>query len=595
MINKAILIENIKRLLAIPIYFLIMIIAFAILPLHTTRDYYSTAWQVYHIIHHQNIFIVSSMVTMPLILAIFLHPFHFDKKVAINFYSLPIKKAELFLTNLATGLIFITALVLIVSVALLIPFNYSIEVHLSWESAIQDFTHDFSGTFLFFLRTLLGFIFYYAMFTLAMSLSANRLVGILFSIALMGFTFAATSFIYIISYLYIFGHPGFDDNQFISAVFSNPALLWTIIRGDLAISPFIIAYIILTFIFIILGYLATQKRRLEQVGTGMTFKWIENICTFLFSFFGAVISAAFLTALLESIIGIYIGLILGFLIFFIIGQMILEKSLQIKHRLKLLIPNAIIIVVLYGVFNFLHIFMAGYINRIPDINEVYAIEVDRNWFWDEEIRTLRKIRDEDAIRLAAILHESILESRSEYGAIPLQRMVGINRGIRFELIYHLHNGEVVHRAYYVPFDITHTEPFINLFSNDTVILRNFLTLTGVFDLSLVTVQLERLTENEFGWWNTEIKETQNITMNDTRLEPLIEAAREGLLKQTRQEVVTAEDGRNVLPLPRYQITLSIQTIENNIRFFSGDWVNIRIEYADQILELLEIELPNEAN
>ncbi|MCL2610635.1 MAG: hypothetical protein FWE02_03050 [Defluviitaleaceae bacterium] len=613
MINKAMLKENIKRLIAIPMAFLIVTIAFSILPLHI-GDRVSALYWAFDLFHHQNFLLIMSTVLMTLILAVFLHPFYFDKKAAVHFHSLPATKAELFFTNLATGFIFILGFTLIISLLLLIPFHYG--TNNTWSRA-YEFSHTFSGVVFFFLRTLLGFIFYYTMFTLAINLSANRLVGVLFSAALMGLSLSISFFIYIIAYLYIFGHPGINQNFLtLSAIFTNPAMLGlAILDQGISTANIITTYIVLTVVFIAIGYFVAQKRRLEQVGSGIPFKPLENICIFLFSLFGAIISAMFFLAMMESIIGLYVGLVIGFLLFFIIAQTVLEKSIQIKHRLKLLIPNAIIMVILYFIISFSHIFMAGYINRIPQLNEIYAIELD-NWWHGEEHRNSRKIRDEEAIGLATIFHEKILSTRAEYGNIPLQRIIGRNPfEQRFEIRYHLHNGEELHRVYYLPFEVAYSEESINFDSHEAVILRSFSTLNGVneFEIGLIRIRLDRLIPREDDIFNHRRYEHEQVkqvvlSMSDDRIEPMLEAIREAVIVDSihwlqRNTMITAyhleiPSASYVPPVPLspYNLTIEIQTLQNltyphHQSWWQNDWIDLDIKYAQQILEILELEIP----
>ena len=578
-INKAIFIENMKMFFLIPVVFIAVFLIFLVMPLHTDSNLYGVAYEANEILNGRNIIYVVSMFLFPLLMAIFINGFNFNKAWANAYNSFPVNRRIIFLTNYSSGILLIIASLVIVSLFLLIPFDYL------WGAPV----HSPFRVFVFFIRSVIVFSFYYSIFTLTMTLSGNSLVGILFSAALNVLPISINILILLVSEIFILGHPGTHGPNMAILISTIPLVY----SNRLGLNFITIAYIVQTIAFIAFAYFANKKRKAEKASSGVVFEWLENICIFMFSLFGAVITPLAFVLLFRNVVAFHLGIFTGYIIFFLLGQIILERSFVIKQRLKLkiILPNILILILVYVVINFSNFFFAFYVQRIPNASNIESVDVHlfghhsslflshRN----EEIRDIRAITDGETIELVRELHRDILRNRDIRFSSLYELFVERRGDDTFvtTISYTLTNGRTVTRMYEIFEDSIPDDFAYELLSDDSFILRDFILLMEEFesDITNLIIHLDRMERGPHGWWSTEMIEFLSIYYDNPNIEDILSELRSATLKDMRNRI------RNENEEQKYSLFIVIYSEYH----WQTTIINIDIENAYDFINLLDFE------
>ena len=589
-INKAIFIENIKMFFLIPVVFVAIFLVFLIIPLHTTDNFQQVGSLLREILTGRNTLYMISVALFPLLMALFINGFNFDRAFTNAYNSFPVNRRIIFLTNFVSGLSLIIISLAVISLFLLIPLSYE---RLPFEGFSFFHGHTPFGVLIFFIRSVIIFSFYYSLFTLTITLSGNMLVAILFSAALSVFPFAAHLLILAISELFILGHPGISVTT-MHHIITFIATMPLFYHDRIGFNIFPLMYLIQIIAFIVLAYFANKHRSAEKASTGVVFGWLENICIFLFSLFGAVTTPIVFGLLFGNIIAFHVGIFLGFLIFFILGQIILEKSFNIKNRLKLkiIIPNFLILIIGYVLINFSSFFFTFYVNRVPSLSTIESADIGlfgRNplFFMDYELRETRLITNEETIQLIRELHEEILQNRNIKFFEVYDFFTQRQRGTTFQIpiIYNLTNGRTVTRVYTI-FENSIPEDFGYKLSNDkNFILRDFTLLIPHLEdeISEIVVTLFRLTRTSAGWYDHYQSEIVSIYYDDPNFTYILEALRNAAVENAREELRLRFN--NDVREETYRITASLFGEYN----WQNTFINMHIENSIEFADLLDFE------
>jgi len=441
----------------------------------------------------RNIFMNFATVVIPFVTAMCVFSYAFSRKAAIAFHSFPINKSQLFITHIVAGLIlmlvplFLLCLVLLMPPIQVLPGFY---VHGQWVHNIKwyrvtlfpnglifgDTINTFPIVAGFFMRSVVSYVFYFILFTLAISVSGNRIIAILLSGVIpfipVGFYGLGRTVIE----NYVLGFPSrlrpFESLYFVM-YYTNPTS-WqhffhyrTHIGSSITplaqpLHPYFISYILIGLAMLVIAYLCFHKRRQEKIGDSIVFLPLKKILIFLVSMGGMIVIGTVLTFATQSgRIGLYIGYVIGFAISFFIAQMFAETSLQVWSKIRLLPVFGGIMLGLYLLmFGITHIGLRSYINYVPQRENISGVLLDT---WNGiplDIPTDLFVTDQQSIDIVVEFHERILADqevnrmRWRYIGGSLLYFSGGHlpgRQVSPQFIaYRMDDGRIVRRFYLVP-------------------------------------------------------------------------------------------------------------------------------------------------
>jgi len=414
------------------------------------------------------------MVLAPFCVVMALYPYHFSERATTAFYTFPITKRQLFWTNFTAGTTLMIVPLFIMCLFLLIPIfrtqwpDYTIDafssMSRSWRSNVWlpptifpdglehgQVVNSVWRVVTFFGRNVVGLMFFFGVFLLAVSLAGSRLISILLCAALPFVPLGVHGLIYGMSALYLFGihWEVLSDGIARTMEYTLPVGTWPLIiegRGthESGIWLYSVIYIAIAAVVFVLAYMCSRMRRHERTGDSVVFSKFKNAMVFALSMGGMVAMGAFLVALFNGRIWWYIGFVLGFALMFVIGQMIAEKAFDIRHKLKLLIPFGGIMLGAYVlVFLIMTAGMLPGVNRVPDSARVESVSWGRRSSF---------ISDPEIIDRTIEIHREILNNR-----VYLRRAqnndrflnFGMMHGSAFSIIYRMNDGSYIRRNYFL--------------------------------------------------------------------------------------------------------------------------------------------------
>jgi len=454
LINKPLLIEQLKRFWLISALSFVAYLLTVIVPLLNARPS-NQHFMIRDILSMQHPMLIVAIVIVPFCVVMALSTFHFNGTSALAFYSFPITKKQLFLTNFATGTILLILPLILMSIFLLIPIYTPSTTH-NWANDMLPPTpgtiiNTFPVVTRFFIRMAISFIFYFGVFTLAASVAGNRVISILLCMILPFIPTALLALVLGAASLYIFGVSDMHFDQLMTSTISytNP-LAWSVSRTPFSISYYIV-YIAIAIALFCIAYVCSYSRKLERTGDSVVFIALKNVLVFLLSILGMIAMGAFIMYLTNSRIGLYFGFMLGFVLAYFIAQMIAEKTFNIKHKAKTLLPYSIIILGLYTVMLIITNFGMGfYVTRIPDMENIAEVSLMRQWNWQSQWEERDWVSNEEIIARTRAAHREILDNRGYLRRVFWNDLTDNRRHIqRFDITYRLENGNLVRRQYRV--------------------------------------------------------------------------------------------------------------------------------------------------
>jgi hypothetical protein len=280
MINKALFTEQIRRFWAIPAFATLLYLLTVYAPLIGGTDDWWSMQQLVSIVTMGNSTMLLIMVATPVITAFCMFGCFFNKRAATVFYSLPISKNQLFVTNACAGIVLSFIPVALFCLVLLLPlgFHASIDdaVYLRavagrWPvMGITFHSHVPIGALpggivdgavinslpviaSLFMRMVIATVFYFGVAWLAFSLAGHGLIALLV-VGVMPFVpFVLVSFSDFLGIMFIFGYQSTIFRHFLEPflAFHNPAAWGLLIRpGELNHTQ---AVIIPTLVYIVIG------------------------------------------------------------------------------------------------------------------------------------------------------------------------------------------------------------------------------------------------------------------------------------------------------------------------------------------------------
>lgn len=359
------------------------------------------------------------------------------------FHSLPATRNSLLASHITSGVILVTAPMLINTLISLFAVGRGVKA--SW--------------------ILISFCIYllYSFVVFGVTLVVSMLTGV--SIASAIFTLVVVLLpLFIITFIselcnsYLYGFAGFEpfESILINYIYLTPEAL---------MSPKAIIYVILIAVLVALSFLIYNKRHLENYGEIIAFSGLKGLFKVLFGLCAGVLGYYYFEAFwgISSILTMLVFGTLGV----IIAHMLANKSVSLKGVLKPLAITAAFVLALFVVF-FFDVF--GYEKRMPDIDDIKYVDigdlyyedytyVDSDIFGEGRIRVEKKdpyvphFRSEEEIQLFLDLHKYAIDTQSENDIweddffVPSYR---ITERRHFKIEYTLKNGSVMTRSYYLP-------------------------------------------------------------------------------------------------------------------------------------------------
>lgn len=253
----------------------------------------------------------------PVVVAYILNSYLF-KQNSLDFYlSKPINKRKLFFSNIFTGL-FIIIVLLIINVIIFSLFN------------LTNLSIPFSLLFDYFIYTFILYTFIYIIISLAISLCGNFITALIVSIILI-WSFPTTLYVdkllsetYTETYIKFKG----DSNEYYMQHIKNIEHPLTLPSGFILKREFnsgdIIKTILLSIIYVFVGYVLFKKRKMENIAVGLKNESLHyTVKTISFLPF------ALLNALFLKEKTIFTGLIITFaaIIYYLIYDLLTQKKL----------------------------------------------------------------------------------------------------------------------------------------------------------------------------------------------------------------------------------------------------------------------------
>ena len=253
----------------------------------------------------------------PVVVAYILNSYLF-KQNSLDFYlSKPINKRKLFFSNIFTGL-FIIIVLLIINVIIFSLFN------------LTNLSIPFSLLFDYFIYTFILYTFIYIVISLAISLCGNFITALIVSIILI-WSFSTTLYVdkllsetYTETYIKFKG----DSNEYYMQHIKNIEHPLTLPSGFILKREFnsgdIIKTILLSIIYVFVGYVLFKKRKMENIAVGLKNESLHyTVKTISFLPF------ALLNALFLKEKTIFTGLIITFaaIFYYLIYDLLTQKKL----------------------------------------------------------------------------------------------------------------------------------------------------------------------------------------------------------------------------------------------------------------------------
>ena len=440
-ISTALLREQLKRFWLIGILFIIAYFLMGIMPIYLSNSTASMqARDMVALLQHNYPVSAILMIAPPFLMSLALFPYHTSSRAAAFFYSMPVKKKQLFWTNMAAAAVLMVVPLLLFCVMLLPPVytahgpNMTMPSHLFQPQLINTFPA-VAG---FFARMVIGMFFYYGVFALASAIAGSKVVAVILCVILPLTQLLFGTLIDDVVETYVFGFGVRRNLLFDTLGLATNPMVW-----DVNVPLLYAVYLAAMAVLIFAAYKCSHKRKHERTGDSVVFTGFKRFFIFALSLYGASILGSTLRDGLRSHRMLYFGGAIGFVLSYIIAQMIAEKTLNIRHKLKVFVYYGGVMVglILLTAF-FVNVAMLPYVNRIPDASEIVGVSFGHN---SGTFRTGQPIiiTDPAVIAQTRDVHNWILNNR--------RRIIRENRARwgnhHTRITYHLANGTNITRDY----------------------------------------------------------------------------------------------------------------------------------------------------
>lgn len=501
--NKALISEQVKRFWIIAALPALLYMIFIIFPIYNARS--GIGWFLADLLTMQNSAVLIAMILVPFCIIMALFPYYFSNKASGFYSSLPLTKLQLFCSNFVTGLILMIFPLVLLTLILFIPVwdSFSFISHRIYEIyggeviAHQPFiVNPPSMVVRFFVMAVTGFVFYYSLFLVAVSLAGSRVIGILLIIFLPFLPLGLVGLWHIIANVYVFGFTVFDDMIYHYLLLYTHPVLWALVPVGETLRFFAV-YIGLTLVFLGLSYYLSCIRKQERTEDSVVFAPVKALCIFLVAFIGMLILGVFIMLLTQSRGGLYIGFVIGFAIAYCIGQMIAEQSFYISHKIKKLPVYGGIMAGLYLTMLVITTFGMGfYVNRIPVDPAAVGISHHRHLWHRRDIF----IDDPYIIEAVTEIHRHILDNRGELRAVFWNDLSGARWAqYSIHIRYLLEDGSVIRRFYILSHDFAERHGIEDLLMQPAILLAPYDFIREPHTIRTLELHIHQSIFNEAGY------------------------------------------------------------------------------------------------
>jgi len=610
-INKSLLIEQLKRFWVVSAFSVLALVLVVLLPLHGAFNEVQRARVLIEILSLRNPVMLFIIVATSLFSAFFTMGFFFSKKASTAFYTFPLNKNQLLLTNALAGLIISLIPIFVIVIFLLFPIPYEGWTAVNIETWIEGgvtrsfhsvtlnlpssiFTRDLVVgnavnslpiMIMFLFRLVVISIFNFALCWLAFSVAGQGVIAILiagaFSVIPMGFVVLIMG----VGVNYVFGFASWMVEEFLLKIIlgSNPALwgMWfNNFSGEVSLNTPLIAYLLLTILLLVSAFFVSRLRNPEFTGNSVVFKPVKYVLIFLVSLFSMIMFGFIMWSVTDSNpFMLHLGFVIGFVLGYLVAQMIAEKSFQIAEKIKYVLHFGSIALVLYLVMFFVtQVGLNFYTSFVPDENQVAGVMVTNNqnrWHLmmpEEQIENFF-VRDQEIISSVINAHETIVNNRRNVHHAPWRQTVPddywLERyGSNFEntnlflhmytISYLMEDGGIINREYRLPSSFMLYSGLLDLIKTPQMIIANNF-LPGFRDY-IISIRIDYVYEPDLvdfdDWWL--LNERHVLIFEPYQIDEMFETSKDALVNQTLTDLEWIDPSvSNVeqIPLPRVRIWL----------------------------------------
>ena len=351
-------------------------------------------------------------------------------------HSLPVKRNTLLAAHSVSALVFI-AIPVIVNAVICVP--------VVWRYC--SIKAIFINMGIYFVYALLM----YVIFTFVGMLTGNTAAHGIFSVIFILLPLFITSFILTLcdSYLYGFVSGGILEDILGKFLYLLPESL---------MGPKVIVYVLLIAVFYLLSMFVYNKRHLENYGEVIAFPRLKWLFKLSFGVCSGILGYYYCQAFwnVENILVMIVFGTLGV----IIANMLSNKSFSLKGSKLPILYNAIVVLLLFVIFNF---DITGFESRVPDIDDVVKVTnasmqsnghiygyIDDEHGYDSAYRTEvynMSFTNKRDIQMFLDFHKKKIENKDVELSHRAGRISGIPYNIRLE--YTLKNGRKMTRQYVI--------------------------------------------------------------------------------------------------------------------------------------------------
>ena len=416
--------ENLRRFWAIPVVSFLVYFLSGVFPILMSYDEIDRmANYIQMSLQNLQPFYMGAHLLVPVLAAVILFRYLQSTSSVAVMHSLPFTRAKLFSSSFVSGLILITAPILLNGVLLLLlskpAFRQWYDGSVMTVDPVDVFTWAAIGNWMMTSILIVLVLFSISVFTAIVT--GNNLVHLLLSfffIFLPTLLYAVFN-VYFDHYLY-----GFSLSGDWIAVGMDISPYTGVLENQGHFSSVAILYYVATFVVLyFLSALLYRRRKLERATDALTFDLLKPILCYLITLLGMTLLGFYFLTLGESReLYLYMGFAAGTVIFFILGEMIVTKTTRIFNREGL--RNFLIYVALASLFLLgLNFDFTGYERRVPNPADVQSVQFHNSSF--QLITYYPSVDDEDvpfhsseSRKAIADFHRSIVDQRAQLESNP---------------------------------------------------------------------------------------------------------------------------------------------------------------------------------
>jgi len=362
--------ENLRRFWAVPVLAFLVYFLSGVFPI--LMSYKNLGFMASYIqmsLHNMQPFFMGAHLFVPVITAVILYRYLQNVSSVAVMHSMPFTRAKLFNSNFITGLILISAPVVLNGIILLLlskptyrQWGYGESLTISPENVFaRAEVLNWLGTSLLIVFVLFSVAVFAAIVT------GNNLMHLMtsyFFIFLIPLLYAVFNVYF---QLYLFG---FDLSGNWMDICLSISPYTAIINGRGYFSTYEVLYYIGTiFAMLVISAVLYNKRKLERASDSLAFGFMKPVICYIIAFLGMTMLGFYFQELGEERIYLYAGFAAGTVIFFIIGQMIVMKTARVfnKEGLKSFAVYALIAIVFLAGLN---LDITGFESRVPKTGSI---------------------------------------------------------------------------------------------------------------------------------------------------------------------------------------------------------------------------------